>query len=87
MRTTTVITSVSGHIGQYLAEYALQRGHHVRGLSRSKDKMPTRLLDHPNFDFIKLENYFDEVALYHACQGADAVICATAIKPELQLSG
>lgn len=82
---TVVITGVSGHIGQELAKYALHRGHSIRGLSRSKDQISSALLDNPSFEFTALDSYFNEEALFRACQGADAVICATGIKPHLQL--
>ncbi|KAJ4258821.1 hypothetical protein NW762_007908 [Fusarium torreyae] len=81
-----LIAGVSGNIGQKLAESLNTRGHRVRGLGRSPQKMSPEAqasLEH----FETYLGYDDVPALDRACAGVDAIICAYGMDPKLQLEG
>ncbi|KAK2686007.1 hypothetical protein QWA68_015050 [Fusarium oxysporum] len=78
-----LVTGVTGNLGLHLIESLSSRGHKVRGLGRSPDKL-TKEQRSKLESFVKIQNYWDVDALDRACNGVDAVICAYAGTP-LQL--
>ncbi|KAB2571129.1 hypothetical protein BFW01_g7409 [Lasiodiplodia theobromae] len=81
-----LIAGVTGNLGQKLVHSLASRGHQVRGLGRSPEKLAleTRnLLE----SFVQYSTYYDIPALDRACDGVDAVICAYGMIPVLQLDG
>lgn len=81
-----LIAGVTGNLGQKLVHSLVARGHDVRGLGRNPSKMAqgTRTLLH---SFVECAFFYDVAALDRACVGVDAVICAYAMNPRLQLDG
>lgn len=71
-------------MGKHLAQSALDRGHQVRGLGRSPNNFPSKLRDNL-VNFVVSSSYYDVPAIEKAVHGVDAVICAYAGLPELQL--
>lgn len=81
-----LIAGVSGNIGQKLAESLRVRGHTVRGLGRSPQKLtPTIRASLERFE--TCTGYDDISALDRACKGVDAIVCAYGMDPRLQLDG
>jgi len=81
-----LIAGVSGNIGQKLAESLITRGHNVRGLGRSPEKLSPEIRSSlTNFEVCT--GYSDIPALDRACAGVDAIICAYGMDPQLQLDG
>ncbi|KAK7178438.1 hypothetical protein PSPO01_15511 [Paraphaeosphaeria sporulosa] len=81
-----LVAGATGNLGQKLVQSLASRGHQVRGLGCSPEKLELKtrnLLD----DFIQYSNYYDIPALDRACEGVDDVICAYGIIPALQLDG
>lgn len=73
-------------VGRPCAEAALARGHSVRGLGRSPEKLGQdlyRCLER----FEKSNGIYDLDALDRAVAGVDAVICAYGCEPELVVDG
>ncbi|KAI0967233.1 NAD(P)-binding protein [Xylaria arbuscula] len=82
-----LVAGATGNIGQKIVASLLRRGHKVRALARSPDKLPAETLSQLE-SFVKISNYHDIVALEAAVQGGvDAVICAYNGTPELQVEG
>lgn len=82
-----LIAGISGTMGQLLAHEALKRGHKLRGLGRSKSKLPENIQNDARIEFVETASYFDDDVLEQACRGCDAVICAYGVVPTLQLEG
>lgn len=81
-----LIAGITGNIGQKAAQAGLERGHQIRGLGRSPDKLDPEI--HARLEsFVESKAYHDVSALDQACQGVDAVICAYGGMPELALDG
>lgn len=78
----TVIGASRG-IGRKVVDYALSRGHSVRALARSADRMG---LDAPGFEPI-VGDATDPAALALAVQGADAVILTLGVPRDLRALG
>lgn len=71
---TTLVVGASGATGQLLVAQLLSRGHHVRAIVRSSDKLPKTLLNHDHLSVIQasvLELTDAEMALH--TRGCDAV--------------
>src|SRR6478735_1927855 len=89
-----LVTGVTGNLGLHLIESLSSRGHKVRGLGRSPDKL-TKEQRSKLESFVKIQNYWDVDALDRACNGVDAldracngvdaVICAYAGTPVMHL--
>ncbi|KAH6955945.1 hypothetical protein BKA56DRAFT_602528 [Ilyonectria sp. MPI-CAGE-AT-0026] len=81
-----LIAGVTGNLGQKLVHSLVDHGHQVRGLSRNASKLApeTRSLLE---SFVECSSFYDIAALDRACTGVDAVVCAYAIDPRLQLEG
>ncbi|KAH7065560.1 NmrA-like family protein [Macrophomina phaseolina] len=81
-----LIAGITGMVGKPCAEAALARGHAVRGLGRSPDKLGQDLLTRLE-GFEKSTGIYDLAALERAVAGVDAVICAYGFDPELVVEG
>ncbi|KAH7084370.1 hypothetical protein FB567DRAFT_80549 [Paraphoma chrysanthemicola] len=81
-----LVAGVTGNIGQLLVPALLERGHQVRGLGRSPDKLSAKT-NHSLESFVASTAYYDIPALEKACQNVDAVVCAYNGSPELVLEG
>lgn len=80
-----LIAGITGTMGVLLTGEALKRGHKIRGITRSKSKVPEALQNSSRIEILETPNYFDEDALEKACAGCDAIICAYPIVPRMQL--
>ncbi|EEU48313.1 uncharacterized protein NECHADRAFT_75757 [Fusarium vanettenii 77-13-4] len=81
-----LIAGITGNVGQKLAQSLSKRGHQVRGLARSPQKLsPETLAALERFEVCS--GYDDIPALDRACAGVDAVVCAYGMDPRLQLDG
>lgn len=81
-----LIAGVTGNIGHKLVQSLTERGHLVRGLGRSPQKLcPETLAALERFE--TCSGYDDIPALDRACAGVDAVVCAYNMDPRLQLDG
>ncbi|KAJ4982572.1 hypothetical protein SVAN01_11937 [Stagonosporopsis vannaccii] len=79
-----LVPGITGNLGQHLLNSLASRGHAIRGLGRSADK----LNDEQKLkleSFVEIQNYYDIPALEKACAGADAIICAYAGTPIMHL--
>ncbi|CZR52458.1 uncharacterized protein PAC_02335 [Phialocephala subalpina] len=81
-----LIAGITGSLGQRLARVALSRGLSVRGLGRSPDALSPELSWRLE-SFTKSTSYYDIPALDKAVTGVDAIICAYAPIPILDLDG
>ncbi|KAI3320144.1 NAD(P)-binding protein [Xylariaceae sp. AK1471] len=81
-----LVAGATGNIGQKIIDSLLRRGHQVRALARSPDKLSSATADRLE-RFVKSSTYYDIAALEAACAGVDAVICAYHGSPELQVEG
>lgn len=81
-----LIAGISGNIGQKLAESLRTRGHRVRGLGRTPDKLSPTIRS--SLEHFELCSRCDDIpALDRACAGVDAIVCAYGMDPRLQLDG
>lgn len=81
-----LVAGATGNIGKNLIEKLVARDHQVRCLSRNPSKLDPSL--HEQLEsFVQSDNYYDIPALDRACHGVDAIVCAYAALPELQLDG
>ncbi|RSL43059.1 hypothetical protein CEP54_015241 [Fusarium duplospermum] len=70
-----LIAGITGNVGQKLVRSLSKRGHQVRGLARSPEKLsPETLASLERFEVCS--GYDDIPALDRACAGVDAVVCA-----------
>ncbi|KAI0101505.1 NAD(P)-binding protein [Nemania sp. FL0031] len=81
-----LVAGATGNIGQKLIASLLRRGHRVRALARSPEKLSAATTAQLE-SFVKSSTYYDVPALDAACAGVDAVICAYNGTPELQVEG
>jgi NAD(P)-dependent dehydrogenase (short-subunit alcohol dehydrogenase family) len=81
-----LINGVTGTIGAAVARALLARGHRVRGLGRSADRLPDALSSQLE-SFIAATSWYDASAHDLACAGVDAVVNASAALPHLMLDG
>ncbi|KAF8851430.1 hypothetical protein BDZ45DRAFT_766885 [Acephala macrosclerotiorum] len=81
-----LIAGITANLGQRLAKVALSKGLSVRGLGRSPSNPPPSLFNHLE-SFITSASYYDIPALNQAVTGVDAIICAYAPIPILDLDG
>lgn len=82
-----LIAGATGNIGQHTITSLLSKGHRVRALGRTPTKIQPQSTLQSLESFIQSTSYYDIDALGRACTGVDAVICAYAGVPELQLEG
>lgn len=79
-----LIAGITGGFGLRLAKSALAQSVSVRGLGRSPEKLDSQFsgaLD----SFVTIDSYYDIPALERAVAGVDAVICAYAPTPVMNL--
>ncbi|KAJ0125245.1 hypothetical protein J7T55_006590 [Diaporthe amygdali] len=81
-----LIAGITGMVGQPLAEYAISKGHRVRGLGRNPAKLPATIRDNLE-GFVTSTGIYDIPALDRAVSGVDAVICAYNFDPEIVVEG
>lgn len=83
-----LVAGATGNIGQKLIESLIRRGHRVRALGRSPQKLPSALRDQLE-SFVTISAHWDVAALdaAFAAGPVDAVINAYNGAPELQLEG
>jgi hypothetical protein len=81
-----LIAGITGSLGQRLASIAISRGLSVRGLGRNPENLEAGLSGQLE-SFVKSDSYYDVPALEKAVNGVDAVICAYAPHPLLDLDG
>ncbi|KAF5259650.1 hypothetical protein FOXYS1_9727 [Fusarium oxysporum] len=81
-----LIAGITGMVGQPCAEAALARGHSVRGMGRSPEKLGNNLL-HRLEGFEKIDGIYDIPALDRAVAGVDAIIYASTFTPEVLMEG
>jgi hypothetical protein len=81
-----LIAGVTGNIGKYAAKYGISKGHQIRGLGRSPDKLSDEFRGQLE-SFIVSKTYYDIEALEKAVNRVDAIICAYMGMPELHLDG
>ncbi|KAF2098910.1 NAD(P)-binding protein [Rhizodiscina lignyota] len=79
-----LIAGITGNIGVKLLSALTQRGHAVRGLSRSKDKLSEKDLQSLE-GFYELSSWYDVDAIRKSLRGVDAVVCAYSPVPVLAL--
>lgn len=79
-----LVAGATGNVGQHLIDSLTDRGHRVRALGRTPSKLPPQKLEKLE-SFITSKEYYDIDALDRACTSVDAIICAYAGLPELQL--
>lgn len=80
----TLIVGITGNIGSKLAMALIRRGHEVRGLSRSRAKLPPKLLDALE-SFHESSNWYDIDTIRTAVRGVDTVVCTYTPVPMLVL--
>lgn len=81
-----LIAGITGMVGQPLAEYAISKGHRVRGLGRNPAKLPATIRGNLE-GFVTSTGIYDIPALDRAVSGVDAVICAYNFDPEIVVEG
>lgn len=79
-----LIVGITGNIGLKLAGALMQRGHSVRGASRSSSKLPDSILEKLE-NFLETSSWYDVETLREAVKGVDAVVCAYSPIPALAL--
>jgi putative NADH-flavin reductase len=79
-----LIVGITGNIGWKLATALIHRGHTVRGLARSKSKLPITLLEQLE-SFHESSSWYDVVNIRKAVRGVDAVVCSYSPIPVLVL--
>lgn len=73
-------------VGQPCAEYAISKGHRVRGMGRDPAKVPASLREKLE-GFVTSSGIYDIPALDKAVSGVDAIVCAYGFSPEVVLEG
>lgn len=81
-----LIAGITGNVGQHVAQADFTRGHQIRGLGRSPDRLSTSISSRVE-SFVVSKVYNDIEALDKAVKGVDAVVCAYGGMPELALHG
>lgn len=81
-----LIVGITGNIGLKLAGALMQRGHSVRGASRSSSKLPDSILENEKLEnFLETSSWYDVETLRKAVKGVDAAVCAYSPIPALAL--
>ena len=73
-------------VGQPCAEYAISKGHQVRGMGRDPNKVPASIREKLE-GFITSSGFYDLPALDKAVSGVDAIVCAWGFEPEAIVEG
>lgn len=81
-----LITGITGMVGQPCAEYAISKGHRVRGMGRDPAKVPVSIREKLE-GFVTTTGIYDIPALDKAVSGVDAIVCAYGFSPEVVLEG
>ncbi|KAF2164114.1 hypothetical protein M409DRAFT_56826 [Zasmidium cellare ATCC 36951] len=81
-----LVAGATGNIGTHVVRSALKRGHQVRALARSPEKLPEDLRNQLE-SFVKITGPTDIPNLDIGCKGADAVICTYGSDGALMLDG
>jgi len=81
-----LIAGITGMVGQPCAYHALAKGHKVRGLGRSPDKLDAALTQKLE-GFEKSSSIYDIDALDRAVKGVDAIVSAYTDLPEVVVEG
>jgi hypothetical protein len=81
-----LIAGITGNMGQKLAQSLAYRGHQVRGLARSPQKLDSKLRGALE-SFEVCPGYEDVPSLNRACAGVDAIVCTYNMDPCLQIDG
>lgn len=68
------------------AEYAISKGHRVRGMGRDPAKVPASIREKLE-GFVTTSGIYDIPALDKAVSGVDAIVCAYGFSPEVVLEG
>ncbi|KAK8926974.1 hypothetical protein H634G_02057 [Metarhizium anisopliae BRIP 53293] len=76
-----LIPGVTGNLGHHLAKAALHRGHKVRGMGRTPDKLDSNI--RPQLESFVVERRGVDPGYDEACKDVDAIIVAWAPKAEL----
>lgn len=79
-----LVAGVTGRIAQHIVDSLSARGHQIRGLARSYDKLDEAHRKKLH-SFVEMKHYDDVDALDRACKGVDAIICAYTGVPEMTL--
>ena len=79
-----LIPGATGRLGLYIVRSAIQRGHRVRALGRSAEKMPQDVRAQLE-SFVEMTDFSDSVAFDRACADVDAIIVAWNEEPRLVL--
>jgi nucleoside-diphosphate-sugar epimerase len=79
-----LIAGITGTLGQRLANVVISKGLSVRGLGRNPDNLSPEIAGRLE-SFVKSASYYDVPALEAAVAGVDAVICAYAPHPLLDI--
>ncbi|CZR70064.1 uncharacterized protein PAC_19965 [Phialocephala subalpina] len=77
-----LIAGITGMCGQPCARAALAKGHQVRGVGRSPDKLDADIGSKLE-SFVTTPDMMDRTALDKAVKGVDAIICALSYLPEV----
>lgn len=81
-----LIVGITGNIGLQLADALIQRGHVVRGASRSISTLPSNVLGKLE-SFLEIKSWYDVQSIRKAVKGVDTVVCAYSPIPALALEG
>ena len=81
-----LIAGITGNVGHHAARAGLARGHQIRGLGRSPNKLDQTLAAQLE-SFVTSTTYYDIPALEKAVRNVDAVVCAYSGIPEMALDG
>jgi len=81
-----LVPGATGNIGREVVRSALERGHRVRALGRSPNKLDPDLKERLE-SFIESKGWDDILALDRGCGGVDAIICCYGPLPILALDG
>lgn len=81
-----LIAGITGMVGQPCAKAAIARGHQVRGIGRSPEKLPADIRQDLE-SFVVSSGIYDISALDRAVANVDAVICAYGFLPEVLVEG
>lgn len=81
-----LITGITGMVGQPCAEYAISKGHRVRGIGRDPSKVPASIRENLE-GFVTSSGIYDLPALDKAVSGVDAIVCAWGGAPEMIIEG
>jgi putative NADH-flavin reductase len=81
-----LIAGLTGTVGQEIVKATLAKGHKVRGLARSPDKLNQDVASALE-SFVQMKDVYDITAFDNAVQGVDAIVCAWNWAPEVTVDG